>query len=64
MCFWEKDRVHESDPYTDNGGANKVTLKKAQENFVQFGACQPDFVAYVRRPMKDDVRDPAWSPLK
>ena len=48
ICFWEDDNT--------DGGANKVTLKEAKENFKKFGASELKFKKQVRPPNKNDKR--------
>ncbi|WP_083757159.1 CPCC family cysteine-rich protein [Alkaliphilus oremlandii] len=45
------------------GGANRVSLKQGQENFLKFGACEEKMIKYVRRPHKNDIRDNNWKLL-
>ena len=41
VCHWEDDPVQFDDPsYT--GGANRVSLEQARENFRAFGVSDPD----------------------
>ncbi|MDQ3684037.1 MAG: hypothetical protein M3430_00345 [Acidobacteriota bacterium] len=55
ICYWEDDPVQFDDPdYV--GGANKVSLKQAQKNFIEFGASELEWRKYVRKPSKNDVR--------
>lgn len=63
ICFWEDDNVQFDDPDYE-GGANQASLKQAQRNFIKFGASEKRFVSQVRKPEKDDVRDPKWKPFK
>lgn len=60
--FWEDDGVQFRDPDYE-GGANDVSLRQAQQNYIRFGACQEDCIKYVRKPNKNDVKDPNWKPL-
>ncbi|NGZ76916.1 hypothetical protein GYN08_16540 [Saccharibacillus sp. VR-M41] len=54
ICFWEDDAGQFYDP--DNpGGANKVSLREAQENFAKFGACEEQSIPHVRKPRPSDV---------
>lgn len=54
VCFWEDDAVQNNDPeYT--GGANKVCLREAQENFEEFGACTESAVPFVREPTAEEI---------
>ena len=62
VCFWEDDPVQFDDPdYA--GGANKTSLRQAQKNFVDFGACDRSAQAHVRPPNEHDKRDDGWRPL-
>jgi methionyl-tRNA synthetase len=61
VCFWEHDPVQLHDPdYA--GGANRVSLRQAQQNFIAFGACERRFVEHVDRG--SFTRDPDWLPLE
>ncbi|MFE4814526.1 CPCC family cysteine-rich protein [Peribacillus simplex] len=62
ICFWEDDGVQFRDPDYE-GGANEVSLRQAQKNFVKFGACEEGCIAFVRKPNKKDIRDPNWKPF-
>ncbi|QUH21232.1 CPCC family cysteine-rich protein [Alkaliphilus sp. B6464] len=62
ICFWEDDRVQFDDP-DYKGGANRVSLKKGQKNFLKFGACEEEMIKYVRKPHKNDIRDSNWKLL-
>ena len=37
VCFWEDDNIQNENP-NYSGGANKISLKQAQKNFLDFGA--------------------------
>jgi len=63
ICFWEDDELQLEYATTLAGGANKPTLMNAQHDFAQFGACEPEMVAHVRRPGPCDKRDPTWRPI-
>jgi hypothetical protein len=62
VCFWEDDGVQFDDPDYE-GGANEVSLRQAQQNFREFGACDPRASTSVRSPAEDELRDEAWRPL-
>ena len=47
------------DPWYE-GGANKVSLKTAQENFVRFGVSEQRFQQNVKGVLAGDVRDESW----
>jgi Cysteine-rich CPCC len=40
VCSWEDDRVQFRDPDYP-GGANKVSLRQARENYRQYGVSEP-----------------------
>ncbi|MHB1131522.1 MAG: CPCC family cysteine-rich protein [Chloroflexota bacterium] len=57
ICWWEDDDV---DP-DFRGGANRVSLNEARENFHQFGASDSRFVGLARRPTEEEQKDRhAW----
>ena len=62
ICFWEDDEVQYHNPDYE-GGANDVSLKRAQQNFIKFGACDEESVRFVRKPNKDEMKDPNWNPF-
>jgi hypothetical protein len=63
VCFWEVDGVQSDDPDYE-GGANTVSLRMAQKNFIEFGACDKRSIASVRPPESDEPRDENWKPLE
>lgn len=54
ICFWEDDNVqyHNID---FAGGANKETLRKARENFKEYGASSLQFSKHVRGPHPNEI---------
>jgi hypothetical protein len=54
VCYWEDDGVQLNDPNYD-GGANRVSLNQARENFKTFGAIEKRFKDYVRKPTDDET---------
>ena len=62
ICFWEDDGVQFDDPDYE-GGANEVSLRQAQKNFIEFGACDRGALAHVRSPTEQDARDTEWKSL-
>jgi hypothetical protein len=60
VCFWEHDPVQFDDPDYPSG-ANRISLREAQRNFVEFGACERLLIGHVDR--KRYTRDPNWQPL-
>lgn len=62
ICFWEDDYSQfESIECVD--GANAVSLKQAQKNYMNFGACDEVSLKFVRKPNHKDFRDNAWKPF-
>ena len=53
VCYWEDDLVQFNDP-TYSGGANKVSLEVARKNYLEFGACEREFISLVRKPKLDE----------
>ncbi|UAT33102.1 hypothetical protein K7T73_21765 (plasmid) [Bacillus badius] len=62
ICFWEDDGVQFRDPDYE-GGANEVSLRQAQHNFIKFGACDKGSLKFVRHPNNSDIKDNNWQPL-
>ena len=62
-CFWEDDPIQLDDPDYE-GGANRVSLKQGQKNFIEFGACEREMIKNVRQPNRDEQRDENWRPLE
>ena len=61
VCFWEDDPVQLAHP-DFSGGANRISLKQAQKNFMEFGACDPKLKQYVRNPTAEEAREVNWKP--
>jgi Cysteine-rich CPCC len=59
VCFWQSCPVQNVDPQYP-GGPNRISLAVAQENFINFGACENDSLAHVRPPMDDEPKDANW----
>jgi hypothetical protein len=62
ICFWEDDGIQFDDPDYE-GGANKVSLRQAQKNFVEFCACDRSTLAHVRSPTVNDEKDAEWKSM-
>jgi Cysteine-rich CPCC len=54
VCFWEDDNIQFDDPDYE-GGANKVSLRQARENFREFGVSELRFKSNVRQPRPDEM---------
>lgn len=59
-CFWHDDYVQFKDP-DYRGGANKMSLREAQQNFMKFGAIEERFVDEVIK--SGFAKDKNWKPL-
>ena len=53
VCFWENDPIQNEDE-NFAGGANRVSLKEARENYKIFGACRRDILHLVREPLEEE----------
>jgi rubredoxin len=62
ICYWEDDPVQYDDPDYE-GGANAVSLRQAQQNFLRSGVSDERFRRHARKPTAHDEKDPYWSPL-
>src|SRR5438876_1099928 len=62
VCFWEDDPVQFLDPWYV-GGANKVSLQEAQQNFLNFGVSEQRFKKNVKGVLAGDVRAGLWRPV-
>ena len=62
ICFWEDCPIQREHVDAD-GGPNHVSLRQAQKNFKDFGACEKDMLKYTYKPSESDVRDPLWKAL-
>lgn len=62
ICFWEDDPVQYGKPDFE-GGANRPSLRQAQANFAEFGACEREAMRHARAPGANDRRASTWKPL-
>ena len=63
ICFWEDDGFQFRYPDYESG-ANYISLREAQQNYIKFGAKgEEDCIEFVRMPNKNDIKDPNWNPL-
>jgi len=62
ICRWEDDPAQTKNP-DDPYGANQVSLRQAQKNYAEFGACDQANLPDATRPLENDERDPDWKPL-
>lgn len=64
ICFWEDDYFQFEDVDLQGGANNGISLRKAQMNFIEFGACDKNMLKHVRKPNKNDIKDVKWMPLE
>jgi Cysteine-rich CPCC len=60
VCHWETDPIQFADPYY-GGGANRVSLIQAQQNFIAFKACEKCSISSVRPPLEDEIKGENWT---
>ena len=54
-CFWEDGGQDEDDADTVHGGPNgSLSLKAARKNYIEFRACEEEFIEDVRLPSKSE----------
>lgn len=56
VCFWEDDPMAYDDPEQDSS-CNHVSLTQAKHNDLDFAACHPDMIQYVRKPDASELGD-------
>lgn len=56
ICFWEDDGEQD---YL----SNQVSLRQAQRNFLEFGACDREWLKDVRHPTSQDQRVQGWETI-
>jgi hypothetical protein len=62
ICFWEDDPFQKENVY--DLGANNIPLIEAQKNYLKFGVSEKQFIDNVRKPNKQDKREPNWKLIK
>jgi Cysteine-rich CPCC len=59
VCFWESCSIQDVEPLY-LGGPNHISLTEAQQNFIEFGACEKVSLSSVRKPRADEPKDENW----
>jgi nitrogen fixation-related uncharacterized protein len=54
VCFWEDDNAQFDDPDYE-GGANKLSLRKARENYKKIGAISTEYLKHVRKQQDNEI---------
>lgn len=62
ICGWEDD-LTQLRFVNMPGSSNRVSLRKAQINFIEYGASEKLGQHAVRHPYQDDTRDDEWRPV-
>ena len=62
ICYWEDDPYQIENPDEDCG-ANPISLRQAQKNYLDFGACEENMKKNVRQPLINEPKDRNWRPL-
>ena len=62
ICFWQSDPF-ENKELCYKGGANGMTLYRAQQNFMDIASCKKAFVSQVRKPKEDEEKDVKWKSI-
>ncbi len=55
VCYWEDDLSQLLDHTLC--GANPVSLEQARKNYLDFGACEPNMLPFVRKPYPDEMKE-------
>ena len=63
ICYWEDDVILAGDVDKISPANGDMRLSEAQANFILDGACSPEHLSVVRRPLLEEERDPNWRPL-
>lgn len=63
ICFWEDNKAQEENPDLGFGPNKLATLREAQQNYLEIGACDTESTDVVRQPTISDTKDPFWEPL-
>ena len=56
VCFWEDDNIQSFEPDYE-GGANRISLNQARENYKKFGAKERISLDNVRPPFPEEMVD-------
>ncbi len=62
ICFWQSCPIQNVEPHY-LGGPNHISLAEAQQNFIEFGACERASLLSVRPPRADEPKDENWKPF-
>lgn len=59
ICSWNNNYEY-INPTVGGGEPNRYSLYQCQRNYINFGASIEEFANKVRKPTKDDIKDPEW----
>lgn len=64
ICFWEDDYLQFKDVDLEGSANHGISLRQAQKNYLEYGACDRTMLRHVRKLNEEDVRDQDWKPLE
>ncbi len=53
VCFLENDQM-QNENHDHKGGANRISLNEARENYKKYGACDKESLPFVRKPYENE----------
>ncbi|GAE36830.1 hypothetical protein JCM9157_4051 [Halalkalibacter akibai JCM 9157] len=56
ICYWQDDPACWDDPDFTGGANGDVSLRIAQKNYEEFGACEESMLDVVRAPTEKDIK--------
>lgn len=58
VCLWQYDEVAHDNPNKNVGGANKISLNEARENYIKYGVSKKKYIGKGenREPREDEIR--------
>jgi hypothetical protein len=62
VCFWQSCPIQNVEPLY-LGGPNHISLIEAQQNFIEFGACERVSLSSVRPPRAYEPKDENWQQI-
>jgi hypothetical protein len=63
ICNWQNDPSSLYNPDLEAPANSNISLRQAQKNFIEFGACDMYGLKNVRPPTNKDKKDPDWKQI-
>lgn len=63
VCFWEEDYSGDNEWFTKSV-VNKISLYRAQQNFIKFGACNKRSIKFIRNPLEVEGKQSDWQTIQ